>query len=50
MRSSENEVFHHQILDQEEIYQQHCHNPIFEQIIKKLNIVANRVKTTKFEV
>jgi hypothetical protein len=23
MRSSENEVFHHQILDQEEIYQQH---------------------------
>jgi hypothetical protein len=27
-----------------------CHNPIFEQIIKKLNIVANGVKTTKFEV
>jgi hypothetical protein len=26
------------------------HNPIFEQIIKKLNIVANGVKTTKFEV
>jgi len=27
-----------------------CHNPIFEQIIKKLNIVANGVKITKFEV
>jgi hypothetical protein len=27
-----------------------CHNLIFEQIIKKLNIVDNGVKTTKFEV
>jgi hypothetical protein len=27
-----------------------CHNPIFEQIIKTLNIVVNGVKTTKFEV
>jgi hypothetical protein len=27
-----------------------CHNPIFEQIIQKLNIVDNGVKTTKFEV
>jgi len=27
-----------------------CHNPIFEQIIKKLNIVENGVKTTKFKV
>jgi hypothetical protein len=27
-----------------------CHNPIFEQIIKKLNIVDSGVKTIKFEV
>jgi hypothetical protein len=27
-----------------------CHNLIFEQIIKKLNIVDNGIKITKFEV